>query len=96
MMGWEQPSRVPVNEAVRVPMFLTSTTTVEGPIRAAVELHNVFSALHICVDSTCVTACTQNRAFRVTSHRTPFFMFLVCEEASDTVCASSYAVCRAE
>ena len=53
--GWEQLSRVCENHAGSVPVFFTATTAEEGPTNAAVELHSVLSALHICVDSTCAT-----------------------------------------
>ena len=70
-MGCEQPSRLTMNNAGTVPLFLTSKTAVEGPIRATVELHNVLAALQISVDTTCTKTCTQDPAFLSVTPHTP-------------------------
>ena len=89
-----------MNHADSVPVFFTSTTAVEGPINAAVELHSVLSELHICVDTTCVThtssgPCLPQRRAPVfhgfgTQHRTLY----MCKVVRNTLCTDTEANSR--
>ena len=67
-MGYVQLPRLTVKDPVRVPVFLTSTTAVEGLLSAAMATHTIRSELHNSVEDICNTSAQFIRYIRTCLH----------------------------
>ena len=67
-MGYVQLPKVTVKDPVSSPVFLTSTTAVEGLLSAAMATQTIRSELHNCVDDICDTTTKFMRDIRACLH----------------------------